>query len=135
MNQRTRSLYESATARARVLRHIDIVCLIVDGGGAMIVPMQDFVQAQKWASSRPASGNVLTDRGRFLDQIPALVSRPGSIVSTRGNPRQIEMLARAMRAAGYDLGEWTLPPQIRTPAPAAALGAKKPAAPGPADDA
>lgn len=129
MSGRTRSLYESATARARVIRHVDIVCMVFDGAGAMVMPMQDFVQAQKWGSSKPASGNALSDRGRFLEQIPALVSRPGSIASTRGNPRQLETLARSMRAAGYDLGEWMLPPEIRNPPPpAAALGAKKPAA-------
>ncbi len=110
-----RTLFESATLRARVVRHADIVCLIVDGAGAMVLPLQDFVQAQKWASARIASGNVLSDRGRFLERFLSLISRPGSIAPTRGNQRQLEAIARAMRAAGYDLSEWSLPKEIGNP--------------------
>lgn len=111
-----RTLFESATGRGRILRQGDIACIVMDGGGAVIVHSQDLIQAQKWSQSRPASGNLLTDRGRFLDQIPVLISRPGSQQSTRGNDRQIERLARAMRQAGYDLSEWLLPPEMKTPA-------------------
>ena len=110
-----RSLYEAATSRARVVRHLDIVCLIIDAGGAMVFPMQDFVQAQKWASARIASGNLLNDRGRFLERMLSVISRPGSLVPTRGNPKQLEALANSMRAAGYDIGEWSLPAEIRNP--------------------
>lgn len=110
-----RTLFEAATTRARIVRHLDIVCLIIDAGGAMIFPIQDFVQAQKWASSRIASGNLLNDRGRFLERMQSVVSRPGSLVPTRGNPRQLEALARSMRAAGYDIGEWSLPAEIKNP--------------------
>jgi hypothetical protein len=117
-----RTLYEAATSRARVVRHLDIVCLIVDAGGAMIIPMQDFVQAQKWASARIASGNLLNDRGRFLERMQSVVSRPGSLVPTRGNPRQLEALVRSMRAAGYDIGEWSLPAEIAHPATMKAPG-------------
>jgi hypothetical protein len=124
---RSRTLFESATMRARVVRHIDIVCLIVDGGGAMIVPLADFMQNQKWASARIASGNLMNDRGRFIERLSVLVSRPGSIASTRGNPRQIAAVAKSMRAAGYDLSEWALPPEIKNPPPAPdALGVRKP---------
>jgi hypothetical protein len=115
MAQVPKNLYEAVTLRARVLRQGDIVCYIVDGGGAMVMASQDFLQAQKWATSKPFSGNALTDRARFLEQIPALVSRPGSMLPTRGNDRQVERLAIAMRQAGYDLGEWLLPPELKRP--------------------
>lgn len=111
----TISLYESATKRARVVRQGEIVCYIVDGGGAMVMTTQDFVQAQKWANAKPASGNMLTDRARFLEQVPALIARPGSMLPTRGHERYIERLARAMRQAGYDLNEWQLPPELKRP--------------------
>lgn len=111
----TATLYDSATKRARVVRQGDIVCYIVDGGGAMVMASQDFVQAQKWATAKPASGNALTDRARFLEQVPALVSRPGSMLPTRGSERSVERLAKAMRQAGYDLNEWQLPPEIKRP--------------------
>lgn len=132
--QRSRSLFESATQRARVVRHLDIVCLIFDGSGALIVPTADFVQNQKWASARMASGNAISDRGRFVERLTTLVSRPGSMASTRGSPRQLEAIARSMRAAGYDLNEWMLPAEIRNPPVVSdMLNARKPAAPQPAD--
>jgi hypothetical protein len=137
--QRTRTLFESATQRARIIRHLDIVCFIVDGGGAMIVPTADFVQTQKWAAARIASGNPINDRGRLIERWLVLVSRPGSIAQTRGNPRQLQAIARSMLAAGYDLGEWALPQEIKNPPrPIDQMGARKPKsadAPDEADDA
>jgi hypothetical protein len=112
-----RSLLESATARGRVIRQGDIVCIIMDGGGAMVVPSQEYLQASKWAQSKPPSGNLLTDRARFLDKITSLVSRPGSLQATRGNDKALEKLARAMQHSGYDLSEWTLPPELKNPPP------------------
>ena len=110
-----RTLFESATSRGRIVRQGDLACIVMDGGGAVVVSSQDLVLAQKWAQSRPPSGNLLTDRGRFLDQISVLISRPGSQQPTRGNDRQIERLARSMKQAGYDLSEWQLPPEMKTP--------------------
>jgi len=133
--QRSRSLFESATQRARVVRHLDIVCLIFDGSGALIVPTADFVQNQKWASARMASGNAISDRGRFVERLTTLVSRPGSMASTRGSPRQLEAIARSMRAAGYDLNEWMLPADIRNPPVVSdMLNARKPVPPQAADE-
>lgn len=109
------NLFEAVTKHARVVRQGDIVCYIVDGGGAMVMSSQDFLLAQKWSRSRPASGNAISDRARFLERIGALVSRPGSMLPTRGNDRQVEKLAVAMRQAGYDLSEWQLPDDIKRP--------------------
>lgn len=116
MTLKPRTLFDSATSRGRLIRQGDIACIVMDGGGAVMVNSQDLVQATKWSQARPPSGNLLTDRGRFLDQIPVLISRPGSQQSTRGNDRQIEKLARAMKLAGYDLNDWLLPPEMKTAA-------------------
>lgn len=113
MVQQARNLFDAATARGRVVKQGDIACIIMDGNGAVIVSMQDFQQAQKWAQSKLPSANLLSDRARFLDQFSVLVSRPGSVQATRGNDRQLARLAKSMSSAGYDLGEWTLPPQLR----------------------
>ena len=131
MAQTPRTLLESATRNGRVLRQGEIACIVMDGAGASIVFMQEFVGAQKWAQSRVPSANLLSDRARFLDQFSVLISRPGSIQATRGNERQLEKLARAMLAVGYDLNEWTLPVELKT------IGhAKPPPTPaGPPDDA
>lgn len=110
-----RTLFEAATKRGRVQRQGEIVCITMDGAGSMVVPAQEFVGAQKWSSSKPFSGNLLTDRARFLDQFSALISRPNSMQPTRGNERQVDRLARAMKNAGYDLNEWQVPPEMKDP--------------------
>jgi hypothetical protein len=105
---RSLSLFETATSKGRVIRQGEIVQLVMDGAGALVCGAQDFMVAQKWAMSRTGSGNQVTDRGRFLDKIEVLVSRPNSFVSTRGNSVSIERLAKAMKQAGYDLKEWNI---------------------------
>lgn len=125
------SLFDSATRGARIIKQGEIFCLVLDGGGAMIGFMQDLHAAQKWAQSKPSCGNRVTDRGRFLEQIPTLVARPGSFVSTRGSEKLIEKVARGMRAGGYDLSEWMLPPELKNMGrPAAEKFDKKDAAAG-----
>ncbi len=111
---RTLSLYDSATANGRVIRQGDIVQVVMDGAGALVCTAQDFSTAQKWAMSRTSSGNKVTDRGRFLDKIEVLISRPNSFVSTRGSSVPIERLGKAMKQAGYDLKEWNIARDIIT---------------------
>ena len=113
MSKRALNLFESAVSRARVVRQGEIVQVVIDGGGAFVTFTQEFHQAQKWASPKTASGNMITDRGRFFEQIGTLISRPGSMVSTRGSGKYVENLARAMLQAGYDIGEWMLPPELK----------------------
>jgi hypothetical protein len=126
MATKPRNLFEAATSRGRVTRQGEIACIVMDGGGSMIVTAQELTGAQKWAQARLPSSNMLTDRARFLDQFTVLVSRPGSQQGTRGNDRQLEKLAKAMLGAGYDLAEWTLPVElksighVRAPVPAPA---------------
>ncbi len=112
---RAETLFEAAVKRIRVMRQGDLVQLVIDGGGALVTTTQEFMQAQKWASSKTATGNTVTDRGRLLEQIGPLVSRPGSMLSTRGHTKQIEALAKLMKQGGYDLGEWMLPPELKNP--------------------
>ncbi|HUP90862.1 MAG TPA: hypothetical protein VM074_01335 [Solimonas sp.] len=132
MPKQPSNLFDAAMRGVRVLKQGDIVCLIADGGGAMITPTADFLAAQKWASRKPETGNRVSDRGRFLDQLPVIVARSGSFVGTRGPDKFIEKLAKAMVSAGYDLGEWTLPPAVKAlshPRPAAVEKKKDPAHP------
>ncbi|MES2683263.1 MAG: hypothetical protein V4650_07045 [Pseudomonadota bacterium] len=105
---RSLSLYETATNKGRVIRQGDIVQVVMDGAGAFVCAAQDFMVAQKWAMARTGSGNVTTDRGRLLDKVEVLISRPNSFVSTRGSSVPIERLAKAMKQAGYDLKEWNI---------------------------
>lgn len=114
MADRTYNLFESATRSARLLKQGPIMCIIIDGGGAMICFTDEFLAAQKWGSRKPATGNAISDRGRFLDQLSVLITRPGSFMGTRGSDKIVEKLAKAMMAAGYDLAEWSLPPEIKS---------------------
>jgi len=113
MAGKTRTLYESVASRGRIVKQGNVVMIVVDGGGAMCVPMDEFVTAQKWAQSRPSSGNIVSDRGRFLEQFQVMVARPGRCAGPRGKSRQLYRMAKAMRAAGHDLGEYMLPPELR----------------------
>ncbi len=105
---KTLSLYETATNKGRVIRQGEIVQVVMDGAGAFVCNAQEFMTAQKWGMSRTGSGNLTTDRGRLLDKIEVLISRPNSFVSTRGSSVPIERLARAMKQASYDLKEWNI---------------------------
>jgi len=105
---RTLSLYDVATHNGRVIRQGEIVQVVMDGAGAFVCAAQDFQIAQKWAMSRTGSGNKVTDRGRFIEKIEVLISRPNSFVSTRGSSVPVERLAKAMKQAGYDLKEWNI---------------------------
>lgn len=131
------NLFESATKRTRILRQGDLTQLIIDGGGAFVVMTQDFAQVQKWAQSKAASQNAMTDRGRVFEQFSVLISRPGTQAVTRGHSVQLEKLAKAMKQGGFDLGEWSLPPEMkhltqRLPEPPKPKAAEDPA---PAPDA
>lgn len=111
---RTLSLYEMAASKGRVIRQGDIVQMVMDGAGAFVCSAQEFTTAQKWGMSRTGSGNITTDRGRLLDKIEVLISRPNSFVATRGSSVPIERLAKAMKQAGYDLKEWNIARDVIT---------------------
>ncbi len=110
---RSLSLFEAATTRGRVIRQGEIVQWVMDGSGAIVIPAQDFLIAQKWGQSRTGSTNIVTDRGRLLEKFETLIARPGSFVSTRGNTRSLASLAKVMIASGYDISEWGLPFDVK----------------------
>lgn len=107
------TLFDSATAKGRIIRQGDIIQLVMDGSGAIVVSAQDFMVAQKWASTRLGSSNMVSDRGRFLEKLEVLVARPNSFVATRGSVKALEVLVRTMFQNGYDLKEWMLPIEFR----------------------
>ncbi|AXQ29762.1 hypothetical protein D0B54_14240 [Solimonas sp. K1W22B-7] len=113
MSTKQKTLFEAFAQRARIAKQGEIAMIVIDGGGAMIVAMDEFITAQKWAQSRVSSGNVVSDRGRILEQFQVMVTRPGSFTGTKGNDRQLYKMAKKMRAAGHDLGEWQLPPELK----------------------
>jgi hypothetical protein len=124
MPARTLTLLEAVQQRMRTIRQGDIVQMVIDGGGAMVATSQEVSQAHKWANRKPSSGNVMTDRARFFEQITVLISRQGSMIQTRGHHVAVEKLAKQMMQAGYDINEWALPPELRGLGRHSALDAK-----------
>ena len=113
MSTKQKTLFEGFIFRARVVKQGDIAMIVLDGGGALIVAMDEYLTANKWAQSKMSSGNMVTDRGRFLDQFTAMVARPGSFLGTKGNGRQLYKLVRAMRAAGHGMDDWMVPMELK----------------------
>lgn len=111
--EKTPTLFQAATTGGRVIKQPQLVQFIVDGNGAMVTTAQEFYQVEKWANARFGSGNRLSDRGRFIEQIQTLVARPGSFTSTKGSTKPLEDLCKMMKAGGYDLAEWSLPPELK----------------------
>ena len=110
---RTLNLFEAATGKGRVIRQGDIVQVVMDGSGAFVCAAAEFLMAQKWAQSKMGSTNTITDRGRFIEKIEVLIARPNSFVATRGSTNLVERVAKAMKQGGYDMNEWTLPPEVK----------------------
>ncbi len=121
---RTLTLLEAVQQRMRTIRQGDIAQLIVDGGGAMVATSLEVSQAGKWAQRKPSTGNVMTDRSRYFEQITVMIARQGSMFPTRGHHVAIEKLAKQMMQAGYDINEWALPPELRGLGRHSALDAK-----------
>jgi len=113
MATKQKTLFEGFIFRARVVKQGDIAMIVLDGAGALIVPMDEYLTAQKWAQSKMSSGNMVTDRGRFMDQFNSMVARPGSFLGTKGNGRQLYKLVKAMRAAGHGMDDWMVPMDLK----------------------
>lgn len=108
------SLYQQALGRLRVSRVGPLTMLVVDGQGLALCLTADFSPIEKWAKSRPAGPNANIDMGKIVEKIDVLVARPGTtFASTRGSTKPLEAVAKAMKAAGMDLKEFSLPPELK----------------------
>lgn len=107
------TLFESAAGTLRISKHGRLMQLVADGNGACVVLDMDYQTAQKWAASRTSAGSAQNDRNKFLEQLPTLIARPGSFVSTRGNSKMLEDMVRLMLSSGFDLNDWSLPPDVK----------------------
>lgn len=102
---------ESALGNSMPRRFREFAIVPFDGEGAICVPIETWLPASAWASSRRPSGNRLRDRGLLLQRIDVLVTRRGtSIISTTGSHSKLARLRNAMRVENVDLKEWNFPP-------------------------
>lgn len=109
-----KNLYESGLRRAQVHRVGDITEIVFDGAGAVATSTLDFKTVQRWAMSRLPSGNAIRDRGAILGRLETCVVRRGtSIASTQGSAKPLLALVKAMKKAGMNLSEWSVPPAVQ----------------------
>lgn len=114
MAQKEISLYQSAAGKLRVSRAGSLTMLVVDGQGLAYCLTADFSPVEKWAKSRPSGPNATIDMGKILDKIDVMVCRPGTTFgSTRGSTKPLEGIVKGMRAAGIDVKEFSLPPELK----------------------
>lgn len=108
------SLFQSACGKLRVSRIGPLTMLVIDGQGLALCLTADFSPVEKWAKSRPQGPNATIDSAKIVEKIDVMVCRPGTtFASTRGSTKPLEAVAKAMRAAGMDLKEYALPPELK----------------------
>ena len=123
------SLYQQALGKLRVSRLGPLTMLVVDGQGLALCLTADFSPIEKWAKSRPAGPNATIDMGKIVEKIDVMVARPGtSFASTRGSTKPLESIVKAMRSAGMDVKEFSLPPELKNSGAVDEVAAAKEAA-------
>jgi hypothetical protein len=108
------SLFQSAAGKLRVSRLGPLTILIIDGQGLGLCLTGDFSPVEKWAKSRPQGPNATIDAAKVIEKVDVMVCRVGTtFASTRGSTKPLEAIAKAMRQAGMDLKEFSLPPELK----------------------
>ena len=108
------SLYQSACGKLRVSRVGPLTQLVVDGQGLALCLTADFAVVEKWAKAKTAGPNATIDMGKIMEKIDVMICRPGTtFASTRGSTKPLEAVVKAMIAAGMDIKEYSLPPELK----------------------
>jgi hypothetical protein len=108
------SLFQSAAGKLRISRMGPLTILIIDGQGLALCLTGDFSPVEKWAKAKGQGPNATIDAARIIEKVDVLVCRQGTtFASTRGSTKPLEAIAKAMRSAGMDLKEFSLPPELK----------------------
>lgn len=114
MAKKELTLYQQACGKLRVSRVGPLTQLVVDGQGLALCLTADFAVVEKWAMSKGAGPNANIDMGKIIEKIDVMICRPGTTFgSTRGSTKPLEVLVKAMLAAGMDVKEFALPPELK----------------------
>src|SRR5690242_5138189 len=112
------TIYQAACQRLRISRNGNVTQLVMDGAGAAVCLTADFAPAQKWAMSKTSMMNGLQCAAKLIEKIEVLAARPGTtFAGTRGSPKPLSNLLKAMQSAGFDVNEWGFPPDVLNPEP------------------
>lgn len=105
-----KTVLEAAVGNGTVRKFRDFALVVLDGEGALCVPLDVWLPAASWAQGRQPSGNRLRDRMLLLQRLEVLVTRRGTaVVSTSGAPLRLARLRDQMKRDGLDVGEWNFP--------------------------
>lgn len=108
------SLFQSAAGKLRISRLGPLTMLVIDGQGLGLCLTGDFSPIEKWAKAKGQGPNATIDAAKIIEKVDVLVCRQGTtFASTRGSTKPLESIAKAMRAAGMDLREFSLPPELK----------------------
>jgi hypothetical protein len=129
MPEKQISLFQSACGKLRISRVGPLTMLVVDGQGLALCLTADFSPIEKWAKSRPAGPNATIDSAKMLEKVDVMVCRPGTTFgSTRGSTKPLEGIVKAMKSAGMDVKEFSLPPELKNAGAVDEVAAAKEAA-------
>lgn len=114
MSKKEPTIFESAIGKLRISRLGPLTMLIVDGQGLALCLTADFSAIEKWAKSKPAMPNAMISMTKMLEKVDVLIARPGTtFASTRGSLKPLEQIVKAMKSAGIDPKEFSLPPELK----------------------
>ena len=114
MAKKELSLLQSAAGKLRISRLGPLTMLTVDGQGLGLCLTADFSPIEKWAKAKTQGPNANIDMTKIIDKIDVMVTRAGTtFASTRGSVKPLEGVVKAMRAAGMDIKEFQLPPELK----------------------
>ena len=108
------SLFQSAAGKLRISRLGPLTMLVIDGQGLGLCLTGDFSPIEKWAKSKGQGPNATIDAAKIIEKVDVLVCRQGTtFAATRGSTKPLESIVKAMRQAGMDLKEFSLPPELK----------------------
>lgn len=110
-----RNLLDSALGAARVSRFGELVLVVLQGEGAFVAPLREFVAASRWAEMRPWGGSSQRDRQALLARIDTLAARATAPWPTHGSAPNLRALRRQLGALGLETMDYQWPPNLDEP--------------------
>jgi len=108
------SLFQQACGKLRIGRVGPLTMLVIDGQGLAYCLTGDFSPVEKWAKAKQAGPNATIDAAKIIEKVDVMVCRAGTtFAATKGSTKPLESIAKAMRQAGMDLKEFSLPPELK----------------------
>ena len=114
MAKKELSLFQSASGKLRISRLGPLTQLVIDGQGLAYCLTADFSPVEKWAKAKGQGPNATIDAAKIIEKVDVMITRPGTtFASTRGSTKPLESVVKAMKAAGVDIKEFQLPPELK----------------------